>query len=190
MTQQNLLEVTKKKLQKFYWPVWFPFPSSWLKAFILAIFMRVIIVVIQNTGELGYRIANFTKSPELFVIFAIMAILSPIVVISFTHHCLHLFISCFIPEIQALEIGKTQGLLPGIMSWWEGLYGWLVIILSKLIATCISIIFFPFSNLSYIQYLEYYIPFNERLFVIFSIFYLIIGALIYQLEYLVKRRVI
>ncbi|MFN6438012.1 MAG: hypothetical protein RMY35_014080 [Nostoc sp. DedSLP01] len=118
MPQPNFLEPTKQKLQKIYWPLWFPYPSSWLKAFILAFFfLKVIMFVINRTGNVGYRIAYFVNSPELFVMFTILLFLSPIPIVSFTHHCLHWFVSKFISEIQAPEVGKTEGLLPGIMSW-------------------------------------------------------------------------
>jgi len=114
MTQPNTQEVTKQKLQTFYWPLWFPYPSSWLKALILNLFLSAIIFVLKNPGKVGYRIAYFVNSPDLFAIFTILLILSPIPIFSWTHHCLHLLISRFISEIQAPEIGRTQGLLPGI----------------------------------------------------------------------------
>ncbi|MHC5729302.1 MAG: hypothetical protein ACYTXY_35305, partial [Nostoc sp.] len=85
MTQPNTQEVTKQKLQNFYWPLWFPYPSSWLKALILTIFLRVIIFLVTNTGKVGYRIAYFVHSPELFAIFTILLLLSPIPIISLTH---------------------------------------------------------------------------------------------------------
>ncbi len=192
MTQPNIQEVTKQK-QKFYWPLWFPYPSSWLKALILTLFLRVIIFLVTNTGKLGYRIAYFVNSPELFAIFIILLLLSPIPIISLTHHCLHLLISRFISEIQAPEIGKTQGLLPGIMSWWEGLYAWLVIAISTLIAVCFSIILLPFFNLSYARPIEYYTQMqniNNNVIGIIGLFYISAGALTYQIEYLVRCRII
>lgn len=194
MKQPNIQEVTKQKLQKFYWPLWFPYPSSWLKTLILALFMRVIIFVVNNTGRVGYRIAYFVNSPELFFIFTILLLLSPIPIISFTHHCLHLLISRFSSEIQTPEIGRTQGLLPGIMSWWEELYAWLVIAISTLIAALFSTILLPFFNLSYARLVEYYTQMpeinNNNIIVIFGLLYISGGALTYQLEYLVKRRII
>ena len=191
MTQPNLQEVTKQKLQKFYWPLWFPYPSSWLKALILTLFLRVIIFVVNNTGKFSYRIAYFVNSPELFFIFTILLLLSPIPIISFTHHCLHLFIGRFIPEIQAPEIGRTQGLLPGIMSWWEGLYAWLVIAISTLIAALFSTILIPFFNLSYARLIEDYTEIeNNNIMLVFGLFYIYGGALTYQIEYLVRHRII
>ncbi len=192
MTQPNNQEVIKQKLQKFYWPLWFPYPSSWLKALILTLFLRVIIFIVQNTGKLGYDIVYFVHSPELFLIFTILLILSPIPIISLTHHCLHLLVSQLISETQAPEIGRTHGLLPGIMSWWEGLYAWLVIVISTLIALLFSIILLPLFNPNYGRQIEYYTQLDNinNEIVIFGLFYISAGALIYQIEYLVKHRII
>ena len=190
--QPNNHEVVRQKLQNFYWPLWFPYPSSWLKALIMTLFMRVIIFIVQNTGKLGYDIIYFVHSPELFFIFTILLILSPIPIISLTHHCLHLLISRFISEIQAPEIGRTQGLLPGIMSWWEGLYAWLVIAISTLISFLFSIILIPLFNPNYDRQLEYYTQLENinNIILMFGLFYISAGALIYQIEYLVRHRII
>ncbi len=190
MTQPNIIESTRQKLKKFHWPLWFPYPSSWLKALILALFLRVIIFIIDSTSRVGYRIAYFVNSLELFVMFTILLILSPIIIISFTHHCLHLLLSRFISEIQAPEIGKTQGFFPGIMSWWEGLYAWLVIVISTLIAIFFCTIFLPSSNITYTQSLEYYRNFHNKIIVTFGLFYISAAALVYQIEYLVRQRII
>ncbi len=205
MTQPNIQEATKEKRQKFYWPLWFPYPSSWLKSFILTLFLSVIIFVVNNTGKLGYSIVYFVQSPELFAIFTILLILSPIPIVSFTHHFLHLLLSRFISdthhflhlllsrfisEIQAPEIGKTQGLLPGIMSWWEGLYAWLVIAISTLAAAFFSTILLPLFNLSYARSIEYYTQTQNNIIVMFGLFQISGMALTYQIEYLVRRRII
>lgn len=190
--QPNNHEVVRQKLQNFYWPLWFPYPSSWLKALIMTLFMRVIIFIVKNTGKLGYDIIYFVHSPELFLIFTILLILSPIPIISLTHHCLHLLISRFISEIQAPEIGRTQGLLPGIMSWWEGLYGWLVIAISTLISFLFYIIIIPLFNPNYDRQVEYYTQVENinNVILMFGLFYISAGALIYQIEYLVRHRII
>ncbi|MEH2044794.1 hypothetical protein [Nostoc sp.] len=193
MKQPKNQNVTKQELQKFYWPLWFPYPSSWLKALILTLFLRVIIFVVKNAGKVGYNIVYFVHSPELFFIFTILLILSPIPIISLTHHCLYLLISRFVLEIQAPEIGRTQGLLPGIISWWEGLYAWLVIAISTLIAAFFSTILLPLFYPSYDRQIEYYTQIeniNSNLILIFGLFYLFTGALIYQIKYLVRHRII
>ncbi|MBE8965868.1 hypothetical protein IQ277_06305 [Nostocales cyanobacterium LEGE 12452] len=117
-----------------------------------------------------------------------------------------------ISETQAPEIGRTHGLLLGIMSWWEGLYAWLVIVISTLIALLFSIILIPlfnpnsgtqiallFSiiliplfNANYGRQIEYYTQIENinNVILIFGLFYISAGALIYQIEYLVKQRII
>ncbi|MEH2027728.1 hypothetical protein [Nostoc sp.] len=193
MKQPKTQEVYKQMLQTFYWPLWFPYPTSWLKALVLNLFLSAIIFILKNPGKVGYRIAYFVSSPELLAIFTILLILSPIPIISLTHHCLHLLISRFMSEVQAPEIGRTQGLLPGIMSWWEGLYAWLVIAISTLIAALFSTIFLPFFNFSYARPVEYYRQIqdiNNNIILIFGLFYISAGALIYQIEYLVRYRII
>ncbi|MCC5643167.1 hypothetical protein LC607_09480 [Nostoc sp. CHAB 5824] len=193
MTQPNIQEITKQKLQKFYWPLWFPYPSSWLKALILNLLLSAIIFVLNNPGKLGYRITYLVKSSELFAIFTILLLLSPIPIISFTHHFLHLLISRFVSGIKAPEIGRTQGLLPGIMSWWEGLYGWLVIAISTLIAAFFSTILVLLFIPNYARPTEYYTQMqniNNNIILVFGMFYISGGALIYQMEYLVRHRII
>jgi hypothetical protein len=190
MKNPNIQEVTKQKLQKFYWPLWFPYPTSWLKALILNLFLSFIIFVLNNPGKVGYQITYLVKSPELFVILTILLILSPIPTISFTHHLLHLLISRFISEIQAPEIGRIKGLFPGIMSWWEGLYAWLVIAISTLIAAFFCTMILPLFNISYTNPVESYTEVEKKTIVIFGLFYISTGALTYQIEHLVRQRII
>ncbi|WP_224095674.1 hypothetical protein [Nostoc sp. MS1] len=116
--------------------------------------------------------------------------LSPIAVISFTHHYLHLLLGRFLAEIQAPEVGDVKGLLPKLMSWWEGLYGWLVITLSTLVAALLFTFISPIFHLSYTEPLKVYTQFQEQIIVVFGILWLITGALIYQIDYLVKGRLI
>lgn len=190
MTKPNLLEGTKEKLQKFHWPVWFPYPSSWLKAIILLLFLRVIIFVVETTGKVGYSIAYSANSPELFVVVTIVTLLSPIPILALTHHVIHLFIGRLNSQIQAPEIGNQQGILPGIISLWEGLYGWLVLVVSTLLAMLTCTFLLPFFNLSYLKPIQYYTDSDKNIIALFGLFWVIAGALIYQLEFLFKRRLL
>jgi hypothetical protein len=187
MTKQNLPDVPNKK---FSWPVWFPYPSSWLKALIILLLLGVIIFAIEIIGKVEYRIVYFVRSPEIFAIITILIVLSPILIIAFTHHFLHIFISRFFPEIQSKEIGRTQGLLPGIISWWEGLYGWLVIVMSTLLSFLACTFFLPFFRLSYRVSVINYTDFQQKIILLFGFFWLFAGSLIYQIEFLFKRRLI
>ncbi|MEH2171408.1 hypothetical protein [Nostoc sp.] len=190
MKNPNIQEVNKQKLQKFYWPLWFPYPTSWLKALILNLLLSFIIFLLTNPGKVGYQITYLAKSPELFFMLTILLILSPIPTISFTHHLLHLLISRFISEIQAPEIGRIKGLFPGIMSWWEGLYAWLVIAISTLIAAFFCTMILPLFNISYTKPVELYTEVEKNIILIFGLFYVSAGALTYQIEHLVRQRII
>jgi len=189
MKKPNFLGFTKQK-HNLHWPVWFPYPTSWLKALTLVMFLRVIIFVIEKAGKVSYNIISFTKSLELAVVLSILIILAPIPVIAFTHNFLHLIISQFISKIQAPEIGKIKGFFPGLISWWEGLYGWLVIIISGLIAFLFCTLFLPIFNINYNQPIIYYTEYQRYIIGLFGFFYISVGSVIYHLEYLVKRRYI
>lgn len=190
MTKQNLFDTVNSKLEKSRWPYWLPYPSCWLKSFLLMIFLRVIIFVSEILFKLGYNFAKVVNSPELFVIFIIISLISPIPIIAFTHHYLHLIFSRFISEIQAPEIGTVKGLIPKLMSFWEGLYGWLVITLSTLISALVCTIIFPVFQLNYAKIPANYTHFEQQIIVVFGIIWLINGALIYQIDYLVRHRLL
>ncbi len=190
MTKPNILETTKQNLQRGRWSACLPYPSCWLKSLILMIFLRVIIFIAEIFIKIGYSIANFANSQELLVIFGIITLLSPIPIVAFTHHYLHLIVSRFISEIQAPEIGIVKGLVPQLMSWWEGLYAWLVITLSTLTAVLFCTTILPLFHLNYAKPVELYTLFEENIIVIFGITWLIQGAFIYQIDYLVKRRLV
>lgn len=180
---------TKKPL----WPVWFPYPSSWISALTLSLLLAVVIVIARITGNVGYFVARHTHSLEILVSFGILALISPIPTIAFAHHLLHRFLGHYIPAIQAPEIGRVQGFVPGLISWWEGLYGWLVLVLSTLTASAICTAILPLFDLSYKK-----IYYNELIYSqsqaettiegIFTILCIVFAASLYQIEYLVKHR--
>lgn len=190
MNKPSSVDNAEPKRRKSHWPAYLPYPSCWLKSLILMIFLRVIGFVAEMSIKLGYGVAKLADSPELLAIFAIINILSPIVFIAFTHHYLHLIFSRFISEIQAPEVGIVKGLVPKLMSWWEGLYGWLVIVLSSLVAGLVCTIILPVFGLSYAKPPETYTNFEQQIIAVFGIIWLIQGSLIYQIHYLVRQRII
>lgn len=177
-------------MKKPLWSALFPYSSSWLSAFILFVLMTAFIAIVKSTGTVEYVLAKSVDRLELLVVFGIVVLLSPIPAFAFTHHLLHLFLGRFIPTIQALEIGSSQKLLPGLISWWEGLYGWLVIALATLIATSFCTILLPLFNLSYEKITYGYSQAEIKIQLTFTIFWIINAAFFYQIEYLVKRRLI
>ena len=114
----------------FRWYDYIPHPTAWWKAFIICSLLAFIVGSIKITGRVTYALAVLMDSPEILILFGIIAVLSPILIIAVFHHSLHLFISRFWGLFQAPEIGKPKILPIGLLSWWEGLYGWLAIAVS------------------------------------------------------------
>ena len=182
--------MTKQKLNKLNWYVWFPYPSSWLKALFITIFLNVIIFIVRITAITGFLTAEITNSPNTIVFFGIFALLTPIPVIAFTHHLLHLFLDKHIPGIQTPEMKNTQGMKVKIFSWWEGLYGWLVIVISIMIAAALCTFILPLFNLNYSIKVAQYTSYQKQIITIFGIILLVTAALLYQFEYCFKRRLL
>ena len=63
--------------------------------------------------------------------------LLPIPIIAFAHHYLYLLLDRYYPDIPSAERGRITGYFPGIVSWWHGLYGLLIIILALLVSDSI-----------------------------------------------------
>jgi len=192
--------------KKSLYPTWFPYPTSWLKAFVLALFLTVLARVFSFTEFFGYWLARLVNSPAILFIFLILALLSPIVAIAVTHHIFHRVVGKFLPSIQAPELGELKGLKPGLVSWWEGLFGWLVIALSTLTTLSVLILIIPLFDLEYhhryyyhyywynyywdSDYWHNYYWDNTNLLLCCEITWIVCAALIYQIEYLFKRKLI
>lgn len=179
-----------QKSNKSNWYVWFPYPSSWIKALFLTIFSNVVIFIVNITAITGYLTAVIINSPHTFIFFGIFALLTPIPVIAFAHHLLHLFLGKYIPGIQTQEMENTQGMKIKIFSWWEGLYGWLTIVISVMIATALCTFLLPLFNLDFTIRVAKYTYYQKQLITIFGITFTIVAALLYQFEYCFKRRLL
>lgn len=190
MTQPNHKGASTKRNNKFRWAVWFPYPTSWLKAFILMLILSLIIYISDVQHRIGDSLAYITINTEVLMISGLISILSPIPIISFIHHFIHLCIGNLIPKIQAPEIGKVTGFSPKLISWWEGLYGWLVIALSTIISFCLIFIFLPNNMIGTITSSSITSEIHKIIIGIFGILWIINAALIYQFEYLFKRHLI
>jgi hypothetical protein len=179
--------MSKPKSNKFAWPVWFPYPSSWLKALVLAFLLGIMIRIISFTGNIGYKIANFTNSPELLMIVTILVIILPIFIITFTHHIFHIFIKKLFPKIQSPEMQNVQGYIPKIVSIWEGLYGWLVICLSSLIAFLSIIFIILLFDVDFDESSRFYNDNEGLILTIIGFSWITTAALIYQVDFSFKR---
>lgn len=180
-------QFTNKEIPKtFLWPLWFPFPICWLKSVCLCLLLTGVFYLIGIIAGLNYQgFKSFADNPELLTILMILALLLPIPVIAFGQEIFLLFLMGFLKKVP---IVPNQSIFPGLMSWWEGLYSWLVFIISSLIVTAILEVILPIFNLGFGWFLE---PDSGLLKVaIILSFWLMIAASFYQIEFLFKRSLI
>lgn len=123
------------------WPAWIPYPKAWLNALLLVLLIRGMTVALQSLPRLGEILAPLP--PRFFVIIFLVFALLPIGLIAIVHHVLHWVMDWFSPNTVAPEMGKTEGLVPGLMSWWEGLLAWLAISLGLLTSFAFLLFYRP-----------------------------------------------
>ena len=169
-------------------PAWIPNFNSWMSAIFLLLLVRgmkyMLRTILENTNYQLLKLLSFNSHAVLYL----LIILSPIAIIAIAHHILHICLDLFIPDIQTPEMKGRKFWFPGIMSWWEGLYGWLAIVLTMIVSTVIGIIIFS---------LNYYLSeinswwlgmrnfFNPLMFI-----RLICVAYLYQFEQIVRQHLI
>lgn len=168
-------------------PVWFPYLSSWLNALTLSVLLTGFIVIIRSNNGLLPYLARLSDKPELLTVLLILLLISPIPAIALIYH---FFLSRFIATIPGEKNKKPQGLVPGLISWWESIYGWLVLVLSTLIATVFCTPLLPLFKLNYTTIIYTYSQPHKNIEAIFAVVWLLSAAVFYQIEYLVKLRLV
>ncbi len=123
-------------------------------------------------------------SPKLRFLLYFAAVLSPILVIAVAHHLLHVFLDRYSPSSRSPGMSGTEGLLPTLMSWWEGFYGWMAIALAIVVSGMIQIIFLPSLNSLY-DMLAWWDELRD-LFTLPTLYRVITAAYLYQFEHLVR----
>lgn len=166
------------------WPKWIPNPNAWMSAILLILLLRGLAVVIRIIFQMGGSLMEV--SPRLQILLYFAALLSPILVVTVTHHVLHIFLDRFYPNTVSPEMGRNQGILPNLMSWWEGFYAWMSFYLAFLVSSFIEFIFFYPGFKSAYGMLEWWDELRD-LFTVYTLIRVIITAYLYQFDYLVRR---
>jgi len=200
-----------KKRKNLNLPAWFPYPSSWLKAGILAWLLTAIALIIDGMAIGDYYLTNLAENRELLVVFTLAILLLPIFAIALAHHLLNLFFQIILPALgrasrNIIKISspksksrlKTQtiSIFPTLINWWAGLYSWLVFILSTIIAITVYTLLLSGLNVSYETISFYYqhpwaIDSLELfyLWVSFGFIWITAAASLYQIELLFKLKI-
>lgn len=168
-------------------PYWFPNLNAWLSAVFLLLLTGGLGVCVRTVWQMGYSLA--AVSPRLSILFSLLGLICPIILIAFGHHLLHLFLDRFFPASRSPEMESVQGWFPGLLSWWEGLDGWLVLILSTLISIgLLGAIYYSSDSLAYLYYFLSSWDKAKHLFTVPSIAWIVVSACLYQFETVVRRR--
>lgn len=167
-------------------PYWFPNLSAWMSAIFLLLLTGGLGVCLQAIWRMGTAFAY--TSPRLSIFFTLLGLVFPIILIAFAHHLLHLFLDRFFPASRLPGMNNVQGWLPSLMSWWEGLYGWLVLILATIVSVGIlGIIYYSPASLSSLYLFLWSWDKAKHFFTLPSIAWIVIAACLYQFEFVVSR---
>ncbi|MCU0569848.1 MAG: hypothetical protein MUF49_25150 [Oculatellaceae cyanobacterium Prado106] len=170
------------------YPKWFPYPSSWLNALLLAGLISVSGYITEDLyGDILQK-TFYAGRIDLLMLIVAIALLSPILIITFVHHWIHLLLSRYAPDLQAPEIGQVKGFMPTLFSWWEGILGWSTMALSGLFTLVVGLILYITLGvgLSQWQLVE-----SDRPAQIFAaVTWLTSAAYLYHCSYLVEQRLI
>lgn len=168
-------------------PIWIPYPNAWLSALMLSVLMGTFLGILRRYGDSLFNLPKWSNAPEQLTVIVILILIVPIPAIALFHH---LFLSRFMSPIPGEKINATTGFFPGLISWWESLYSWLVIVLSTLIATLICTPFLPLFQLNYTKIISTYAANPSNLRLVFAGVWILCAAIFYQVAYLFKARLV
>jgi hypothetical protein len=159
----------------------FPRPAAWFSALALTVFAGLLGTTMSWFYRAGAQV--FFEAPRLAGFAFFLGVLSPIVLIAFGNHTMHRVLD---------RMGKREmarGALPGLMSWWAGLYGWLVLMLSAWTSVTIVMMIHPQSS-----FFAFYNLFRldsgvASVLSIPTVVFVVLGAMLYQVEARVRDRV-
>lgn len=165
---------------------WFPCPSAWLSALFLTLFAGSIAVWSERIGNLGVHLSQYSHRFNFGC--GLLAIVFPIIAIAFIHHVFHVFLDTCLPDPQVPESTRTRGLFPTTFSWWEGLYGWLVLVLATILTGGILGIILSEQEIWRSLYVWQRVWYKfDYLFTFPTILWLIVAAYLYQFEHVVRQ---
>jgi hypothetical protein len=168
-------------------PAWIPNINAWMSSLLIVILARGLGYVFQLVYLLLDYFLPFSLREKLIVYS--FFILSPIVLIAVVHHWLHFILDRFFPNTRSPEIGKVEGFFPGLISWWEGFFGWQALAIATLISGSLFAFFLPpeFKSLDNLWDWWYVIkPFLT----VMTLIQLIVIAYLYQFESIVRNYLI
>jgi hypothetical protein len=124
--------------------LWFPNLQSWISAVVLAFTSGLLIAGMNNVANATRIFDRMPPHLDLFV--GTVALLSPIAMIAFGHHWVNLSLERVFPSSRASDADVVNGYWPTLPSWWEGLYGEIVIMMATILCFGIGGLLMPFHT--------------------------------------------
>ncbi len=107
--------------------------SAVLLYVLLALLGAAVVAIIPWLIEIG------RDHPRIAALAWLAILLSPVYTLAIAHHTVHAVLDGVDPTKRKLP----RGVVPAIGSWWAGLYGWLVTVMSSLVAAMLMSALFP-----------------------------------------------
>ncbi|EAW34403.1 hypothetical protein [Lyngbya sp. PCC 8106] len=178
--------------QKFKWPAWFPYPSSWLRMIVLILWLVIVVRIFAFWGVvIGGTVSVVSDDPFPLLQALIIGFLGSIIVLS----CVYQIIS-YLGQISFRKSSlKSFQWLPTPLNLWQGIYTPIVLILSVLTVFLVILPFIPwgscqtellFEDKNCHDRIQNYLASLE---VLATIVWITSGLYLYQLEYLIRTRV-
>jgi hypothetical protein len=128
------------------WPTWLPTPKAWVSAIGIIVLMNA---VQHLEGYLWTILLPIIETfPSTIYILSLVGPMLPILVVSFVHHWVGQSLDTYFPESRIAGEAPIHGIFPGLLSWWKGLYGLIVIYFSLFLMIIVLGIFTPFPDYS------------------------------------------
>jgi hypothetical protein len=168
-------------------PAWIPNMNAWMSAVILVILAKLLTYAFHILYLVLHLILPLPTQTILIILS--IALLSPIPTIAFVHHWLHFFLDRFFPNAQSPEIDRVKGFFPGLISWWEGFFGWQALTIAMLISSSLIVFLLPVSSSLYTSW-DWWWQVLKPFFTIATLIQFIVIASLYQFEYVVRNYLI
>lgn len=155
--------------------------AAWFSAFALTVFAGLLGTTMSWFYRAGAQL--FFDTPRLSGLAFFIGLVSPIVLIAFGNHTMHRVLD------RMGERKTSRGALPGLMSWWAGLFGWLVLMLATWTSITLVMVIHPQSS-----FYAFYNLFRldsglASVLSIPTVVFVVLGAALYQVEARVRDRI-
>lgn len=170
------------------YPKWFPYPSSWLNAVLLTLLIGFIGRVIEVISKGSFVASYVLDSPSLLIQGVIIALLIPIPIIAVVHHLLYKLLAAVAPKLHDPTLGSLKGLFPSLLSWWEGVCGYVVATLSMLITLWVGMLIHPMFGIDLNAEVQLPTDDLEQFYVAIGLTWFFTTASLYQFAHLVEQK--